>query len=81
MCRIMVRDVGQIKNKIVPLFYGKLNGYKSIQFREWMEVIGTDPDVPDRYKFIYKIYKKGFYDRNHCFDDHEDCLSTNNKIS
>ena len=41
MVLLIVRDIGQIKNIIVPLFYKKLIGYKSIQFNEWMERIGN----------------------------------------
>src|SRR5579862_5763191 len=32
---LIVRDVGQLKNIIVPLFYKKLNGFKSVQFLDW----------------------------------------------
>jgi len=64
MARFMVRDIGQLKNIIVPLFYKKLHGYKGVQFEMWMERIGSDPRVPNRHKFIYKIYKAGFYDKN-----------------
>lgn len=64
MCMLVIRDFGQLKNIIVPLFYKKLNGYKAKQFEEWIGRIGNDPRVPESYKFIYKIYKDGFYDRN-----------------
>lgn len=64
MAVLIVRDFGQLKNIIVPLFYKKLRGNKAKQFEEWLEKIGTDPVVSDTYKFIYKIYKAGFYDRN-----------------
>ena len=63
MAMFLVRDVGQIKNIIVPLFYKKLNGYKAKQFELWMERIKSDPLVPESYKFIYRIYKSGFYDK------------------
>ena len=61
---LIIRDIGQLKNIIVPLFYKKLRGNKAKQFSEWLEKIGSDPDVPRSYKFIYKIYKAGFYDKN-----------------
>jgi hypothetical protein len=64
MAVLIVRDIGQLKNIIVPLFYKKLNGYKAKQFDEWIIKIGDDPEVPDSYKLITKIYKSGFYDRN-----------------
>ena len=51
------------------LFYKKLKGNKGRQFEQWLEKIGNDPAVPDSYKFIYKIYKAGFYDKNPKFLD------------
>lgn len=65
---LIVRDAGQIKNIIIPLLYRKLSGYKGKRFLEWLEKMGSDIDVPQRYKFIYKLYKSGFYENNHDFD-------------
>ncbi len=65
---LMVRDFGQLKNVIVPLFYKKLKGYKSIQFEEWILTIENDPMVPKIYKLIPKIYKSGFYENIKKFD-------------
>jgi len=64
MCILIIRDVGQLKNKIVPLFYKKLRGNKGKQFELWLEKIGNDPNVPDSYKFIYRLYKSGFYEKD-----------------
>ena len=61
---LIVRELGSLKNIIIPLFYKKLKGNKGKQFEEWLEKIGTDQDVSDYFKFIYKIYKAGFYDKN-----------------
>jgi len=61
---LIVRDLPQIKNLIVPLFYRKLAGYKGVQFHEWILKIAEDQSVPERYKLISKIYFAGFYDRN-----------------
>lgn len=61
---LIVRELGSLKNVIVPFFYKRLYGHKGKQFEEWMEKIGSDPYVSESYKFIYKIYKDGFYDRN-----------------
>ena len=61
---LIVREFPQLKNIIVPFFYKRLRGYKGIQFNAWLEKIGNDPDVPETYRFIHKIYKAGFYDRN-----------------
>jgi hypothetical protein len=69
MSMLMIRDVGQLKNVIVPLFYKKLNGNKAKQFENWLENIGLDPEVPEQYKFIYKLYKSGYFDRNQKFTD------------
>lgn len=67
MVILMIRDFGQLKNIIVPLFYKKLIGYKAIQFDEWILKIGNDPSVPKRYNLIHKLYLSGFYDRNQDF--------------
>lgn len=67
--RIMIRGVEELKNIIVPFFYKKLKGYKGIQFNEWMEKMGNDPDVYDRYKPIYHLYKSGYWDKNPKFLD------------
>ena len=64
---LIVREFGQLKNIIIPFFHKKLIGNKRKQFEEWLEKIGNDPDVPESYKFLYKIYKAGFYDKNQKF--------------
>lgn len=61
---IIVREFGHLKNIIIPFFYKRLKGNKGKQFNEWLERIGKDPTVPETFKFIYKIYKSGFYDKN-----------------
>ena len=61
---MIVREFGQLKNIIVPFFYKRLKGNKGKQFEQWLEKIGSDPDVSETFKFIYKIYKAGFYDKN-----------------
>jgi hypothetical protein len=61
---LIVREIGNIKNIIVPFFYGRLHGYKAKQFQAWLEKMGTDPEVPNSFRFIYKISKAGFYDKN-----------------
>src|SRR6185369_16810324 len=52
---LIVREIGNLKNIIVPLFYKKLVGNKADQFEQWIDKIGNDPKVPDPYKFIHKI--------------------------
>lgn len=60
---ILVRDVGQLKNIIIPFFYGRLIGYKSEQFNAWLETIGNDPLVPEEYKILFTLHKNGYYQR------------------
>ena len=69
MVVLTVREFGQLKNIIVPFFYNRLKGNKGKQFIEWLEKIGSDPEVSEHFRFIYKIYKSGFYDRNQKFID------------
>lgn len=64
MARVMVRDIGSLKNKVVPFFYNKLVGYKGIQFNKWLEKIGNDPLVPERYKILYRLHMAGYWERN-----------------
>lgn len=61
---LIVREFGQLKNIIVPFFYKRLRGSRGKQFNDWLNKVGNDPQVPESYKFIYKIYKAGFYDKN-----------------
>lgn len=63
MAILIIRDLGQIKNIIVPLCYKKLIGNKAKQFEEWIEKIGLDQNVSEPYRIIYKLCKSGFYDR------------------
>jgi hypothetical protein len=60
---LIVREIGSLKNIIVPTFYSKLVGYKGKQLNDWLEKIGTDPLVPKNYRVIYRLYKLGFYDK------------------
>ena len=61
---LIVREIGSLKNVIVPLFYKRLRGYKGLQFENWIRNIELDPFVPVVYKIISYNYKSGFYDRN-----------------
>lgn len=66
---LIVREFSQLKNIIVPFFYKKLKGNKRKQFIEWLEKIGSDPEVSSLFKLIYKLYKTGYYDKNPKFLD------------
>ncbi len=65
---LVVRDLGSLKNTIIPFFYKKLRGYKSLQFIDWLENIGRDNEVQKSFKILYELYKSGFYEKNFIFD-------------
>ncbi len=58
---LVVREFDQLKDIVIPFFYGKLKGYKGEQFTAWLEKIGSDPDVPDRFKSLHRLYKWGIF--------------------
>ncbi len=66
---LMARDFEQLKDIIIPFFYKKLNGYKGIQFMEWLEKIGSDPGVSDRFKSLHRLYKWGVFDKDPKFTE------------
>lgn len=66
---LVVREFDQLKDIIIPLFYKKLNGYKGKQMIDWLEKIGSDPNVTDRFKSLYRLYKMGMYDRHPNFTE------------
>ena len=61
---LVVREFGQLKNIIIPLFYNRLHGHKGKQFLEWLEEIGNHPAIPRTYKLLYRLHKSGFYTKN-----------------
>ncbi|MDP1689191.1 MAG: LAGLIDADG family homing endonuclease [bacterium] len=61
---LIIREIGSLKNKIIPLFYNQLVGNKAIQFDNWIEKIGSDKSVPKSYQILYRLCKNGFYDKN-----------------
>jgi hypothetical protein len=64
---LIVREVGQLKNIIVPLFYKTLIGNKALQFEEWLDKIYADPEVPHAYKILPILVKSGHYSKNNQF--------------
>ncbi|PIR43997.1 hypothetical protein COV23_02270 [Candidatus Wolfebacteria bacterium CG10_big_fil_rev_8_21_14_0_10_31_9] len=66
---LIVRELGNLKNKIVPLCYDQLVGYKATQFNNWLDDIGNNKDVPNSYKIIYFLHKNGFYRKNPTYLD------------
>src|SRR3989338_3083052 len=65
---LIIREMGSLKNVIVPLFYKKLKGDKSRQFEEWISKIESDTFVPKLYKLIPILYRSGFYEKINKFD-------------
>lgn len=61
---LIVREIGNLKNIVVPFFYDRLVGYKGVQFNKWINDIGNDPEVPESYKIIYRLHKNGYYKKN-----------------
>lgn len=61
---LIVREFNNLKDIIIPLFYKNLIGHKNKQFIDWLEKIGSDPAVSDRFKSLYRLYKWGIYDKN-----------------
>lgn len=69
MATLAVRDFNQLKDIIIPFFYKKLKGYKAQQFTDWLEKIGSDPEISDRFKSLYRLYKWGIYDNDPKFTE------------
>ncbi|MDD5710559.1 MAG: LAGLIDADG family homing endonuclease [Candidatus Colwellbacteria bacterium] len=61
---LIVREIGSLKNTIIPLFYNKLAGNRAFEFENWLERIGGDPWVPESYKILYRLHKNGYYRKN-----------------
>lgn len=56
---LIVRNPGDLKNKVIPLIYPRLLGYKKQQFVEWFKQF-SDIDVPENYRFIFNVFKRKF---------------------
>lgn len=65
---LIVREIGSLKNIVVPFFYNKLYGNKGDLFKDWLNRIGHDPWVPETYRIIYRLHRNGFYSRNPKFE-------------
>jgi len=66
---LIVRDFKQLKDIIIPFFYKKLTDEKRSQFIKWLEKIDQDPEISDRFKSLYRLYKLGVYDTNPKFTE------------
>ncbi|MDP3991719.1 MAG: hypothetical protein Q8P66_02400 [Candidatus Colwellbacteria bacterium] len=63
---LIIRELGSLKNIIIPLFYDRLIGARAEQFSEWLERIETDPFVPESYKLLYRLHKSGYFRKELC---------------
>lgn len=59
---LIVREFGNLRDIIIPLFYKRLYGNKGIQFKQWLEKMGSDPLVPKDYKLFYTLYQNGYFE-------------------
>jgi hypothetical protein len=66
---LIVREIGNLKNTVIPFFYDKLAGNKAVQFNEWLGKIRNDPMVPEGYDILYRLHENGYYARNSKFTD------------
>jgi len=61
---LTVREIGSLKDTIVPFFYGRLVGSRGAQFNDWLTTIGRDPLISEGFRIIYRLHKNGFYKNN-----------------
>ena len=55
--KLIVRELKNIENIIIPFFHKKFLGYRTEQFNDWLYTIEKDPLVPFSYKKIYWRHK------------------------
>ena len=48
---LLVREIGSLKNTIIPLLYPRLVGYKRVQFLEWFRGF-FEPDAVEWFQFF-----------------------------
>lgn len=60
---LIVRDVGQLKNIIIPIFLKLMFVAKQVNLEDWMEEIIKNKAIPERYKVLYRIYRSRFYSK------------------
>lgn len=56
---LIVRDVPDLKDIIIPLVGPRLTAYKMRQFKEWFRGFSSSQANP-RYQFLFNIYKDKF---------------------
>ena len=60
--RIIVRELKNIENIIIPFFHKKFFGYRTEIFNKWLLAIEKDPLVPFSFKKIYWRHKSRQYE-------------------
>jgi len=65
---LIVREIGNLKNTVIPFFYNRLAGNRAVQFNEWLNSIRSDPMVPESYDILYRLHENGYYAKNPKFD-------------
>jgi len=56
---LIVRNIGSLKNIIIPLIYPRLAGYKKQQFQEWFKGF-YDPECRDGFRFFPNALRRRF---------------------
>ena len=58
---LTIRDLGQLKNKILPVLHSGLFVGKHTMLQDWLWKIENDERVPNRYKILHKLYQGPIY--------------------
>ena len=58
---LIVREIGSLKNIIIPLIYPRLAGYKRLQFLEWFQGF-YNPEAAEGYQFFPNALRRQFPD-------------------
>jgi hypothetical protein len=59
---LLVRDVFELRDIIIPLFYSKLHGHKGKQFLQWLENMGGE-EMTRHSQYLHRIYQSGYFDK------------------
>lgn len=59
---LIVRDILELRNIIIPLFYKKLHGNKGKQFMVWLEKMSGEEMTTESH-YLHNLYKKGFFNK------------------
>lgn len=59
---LVVRDVFELRDIIIPLFYGKFHGHKGKQFIKWLEDMGGEGTARHS-QYLNGLYRTGYFDK------------------